>query len=156
MPVASITIRKPDDWHVHLRDGAMLEAVAASTAKTFGRAIVMPNLSPPVTTAAAAEAYRQRILQALPPEQGFTPLITAYLTDASDPADAQIITDAKNARFIVTARTNHIAEIESIIAQLRSGDAAFQPRDTRVIEVDDPVNYRWDEAKGAVALRDEP
>jgi dihydroorotase len=80
-----ITIRRPDDWHVHLRDGAMLEAVLPYTARAFARAIVMPNLVPPVTTVAAAEAYRGRILKALPQGVDFTPLMTAYLTDASDP-----------------------------------------------------------------------
>ncbi len=79
----TITLRRPDDWHVHLRDGAMLKAVLPATARTFARAIVMPNLVPPVTTIAAAEAYRARILAALPPELAgrFTPLMTCYLTD---------------------------------------------------------------------------
>lgn len=79
-----ITIRRPDDWHVHLRDGAMLEAVAPWTARQFARAIVMPNLTPPVTTVAAAAAYRDRILAAVPADSGFTPLMTCYLTDAAD------------------------------------------------------------------------
>ena len=80
-----LTIRRPDDWHVHLRDGAMLHAVAPYTARQFGRAIVMPNLSPPVTRVADAEAYRARILAALPADADFTPLMTCYLTDAADP-----------------------------------------------------------------------
>lgn len=80
-----ITIRRPDDWHVHLRDGDMLEAVAPYTARQFARAIVMPNLSPPVTSAAAASTYRDRIRDAAGP--GFEPLMTAYLTDATDAAD---------------------------------------------------------------------
>ncbi|MEA1072703.1 dihydroorotase [Sphingomonas sp. LY160] len=80
----SITIRRPDDWHVHFRDGAMLAQVAPYTARTFARAIVMPNLSPPVTTVAAAAAYRSRILEATAGHD-FTPLMTAYLTDESDP-----------------------------------------------------------------------
>ena len=79
-----LTIRRPDDWHVHLRDGAMLHAVAGYTARQFARAIVMPNLSPPVTTVAAAEAYRARIRAALPVGADFTPLMTCYLTDAAD------------------------------------------------------------------------
>ena len=81
-----LVIRRPDDWHVHLRDGDMLAAVAGHTARVFARAIVMPNLVPPVTTAAAAEAYRDRILAALPGGHGFTPLMTCYLTDHADPA----------------------------------------------------------------------
>ena len=82
-----LILRRPDDWHVHLRDGALLRATIAATADRFGRAIVMPNLSPPVTTTAAARAYRHRILAAAPPNANFTPLMTAYLTDDSDPED---------------------------------------------------------------------
>jgi len=81
--VDRITIRRPDDWHVHLRDGAMLEIVAPYTARQFARAIVMPNLSPPVSTVSAATAYRERIVAATGP--GFTPLMTCYLTDGIDP-----------------------------------------------------------------------
>ena len=80
----SLTIRRPDDWHVHLRDGAMLEAVAPYTARQFARAIVMPNLSPPIVDIAAASAYRDRIRAAAGP--GFTPLMVAYLTDGIDGA----------------------------------------------------------------------
>jgi dihydroorotase len=79
----TLTIRRPDDWHVHLRDGDMLRAVAPYTARQFARAIVMPNLVPPVTTAEAAAAYRDRIVEAAVP--GFTPLMTCYLTDQADP-----------------------------------------------------------------------
>jgi dihydroorotase len=83
----SITIRRPDDWHVHLRDGTMMAAVLPHTARQFARAIVMPNLVPPVTTVAAALAYRQRIMAAVPAGVEFTPLMTAYLTDHSDPEE---------------------------------------------------------------------
>lgn len=83
----TLTIRRPDDWHVHLRDGEMLQAVVGHTARQFARAIVMPNLSPPVTTVAAGDAYRQRIINALPQGADFTPLMTAYLTDNTDPAE---------------------------------------------------------------------
>ena len=79
----TITIRRPDDWHVHLRDGDMLARVAPYTARHFARAIVMPNLAPPVTSVAQAAAYRDRIVAATGP--GFTPLMTAYLTDQADP-----------------------------------------------------------------------
>jgi dihydroorotase len=75
---------RPDDWHVHLRDGELLSAVVGHTARQFARAIVMPNLKPPVTTVAAARAYRERILAAVDPALGFTPLMTAYLTDDID------------------------------------------------------------------------
>jgi dihydroorotase len=81
----TLTIRRPDDWHVHLRDGDMLRAVAPYTARQFARAIVMPNLVPPVTTPEAAAAYRNRIVEAAGP--GFTPLMTCYLTDETRPED---------------------------------------------------------------------
>ena len=84
MPEA-ITFTRPDDWHLHLRDGAALAAVLPATARQFGRAIVMPNLRPPVITAAAAVAYRQRIEAALPAGADFTPLMTLYLTDHTPP-----------------------------------------------------------------------
>ena len=83
----SITLRKPDDWHVHLRDGAMLAMALPWTAEAFGRAIVMPNLTPTVTTTAHARAYRERILQLLPANNRFDPLMTCFLTDATDPDD---------------------------------------------------------------------
>ena len=79
--VDQLTITAPDDWHVHLRDERMLQRVVADTARTFRRAIVMPNLRPPVTTVAAARAYRERIQAACPDGTAFTPLMTAYLTD---------------------------------------------------------------------------
>lgn len=85
-----ITLTRPDDWHLHLRDGAALAAVVPATARQFGRAIVMPNLRPPVTTAAAAAAYRQRIVQALPAGSGFTPLMTLYLTDNTPPEEVAL------------------------------------------------------------------
>ncbi len=83
----TISLRRPDDWHLHLRDGAMLRAVLPHSAAQFGRAIVMPNLRPPVTTVARARAYRSEIMAALPPGSGFEPLMTCYLTDATDPAE---------------------------------------------------------------------
>ena len=83
MALQTLTIRRPDDWHVHLRDGAMLQAVAPWTARQFARAIVMPNLDPPVTSVEAAGAYRRRIAAAA--GEGFTPLMTCYLTDEADP-----------------------------------------------------------------------
>ena len=83
----SLTIRRPDDWHLHLRDGAMLRAVLPETARDFARAIVMPNLVPPVVTGAQASAYRDRILAALPDGMAFEPLMTLYLTEDTDPED---------------------------------------------------------------------
>jgi len=81
----TLTLMRPDDWHLHLRDGASMAAVLPATARQFARAIVMPNLKPPVTTAAAALAYRERIVAALPAGADFTPLMTLYLTDTLEP-----------------------------------------------------------------------
>ena len=85
--INEIIIRRPDDWHLHVRDGAFLNAVVPYTAKVFGRAIIMPNLTPPVITAAGASAYRDRILSSLVDGEDFEPLMTAYLTDVTDPAE---------------------------------------------------------------------
>ncbi|MBV9859535.1 MAG: dihydroorotase [Alphaproteobacteria bacterium] len=85
--VVSVTLRGADDWHVHFRDGAMMATVLPLTARQFARAIVMPNLVPPVTTAAAARAYRAQIRAALPARANFAPLMTCYLTDATDPEE---------------------------------------------------------------------
>jgi dihydroorotase len=82
-----LTLTRPDDWHLHLRDGAAMAAVLPATAAQFARAIVMPNLKPPVTTASAALAYRQRIVAALPKGVDFTPLMTLYLTDSLPPEE---------------------------------------------------------------------
>jgi dihydroorotase len=88
-PPLEITIRRPDDCHVHLRDGAMLKAVLTYTAAQFARAIIMPNLVPPVTDVAAAIAYRERILAARPADSGFEPLMTCYLTDGTPPGEIE-------------------------------------------------------------------
>ena len=90
----TLTLTRPDDWHVHLRDGAALAAVLPATARQFARAIVMPNLRPPVTTAAAALAYRERILAALPVDSDFQPLMTLYLTDNTPPDEIRRARDA--------------------------------------------------------------
>jgi dihydroorotase len=90
----SFTITRPDDWHLHLRDGAAMAAVLPATAAQFVRAIVMPNLKPPVTTASAALAYRQRIVAALPAGAAFTPLMTLYLTDTLPPDEIRRARDA--------------------------------------------------------------
>lgn len=123
-----LTFRRPDDWHVHFRDGAAMRAVVPFTARAFGRAIVMPNLTPPVTTAALAAAYRDRIRAAVPEGVAFEPLMTAYLTDGSDPAEivaghaAGILTAVKlypahattNSHFGVTS----IAAVRPVLAAM--------------------------------------
>ena len=83
----TITLTRPDDWHLHLRDGAMLDAVTPDTAADFGRALIMPNLVPPVVTGADAAAYRDRIMAAIPAGADFTPMMTLYLTEGTDPDD---------------------------------------------------------------------
>lgn len=83
----TLTLRRPDDWHLHLRDGAMLRAVLPETTRHFARAIVMPNLVPPVVTGQDAAAYRARIMAAMPEGADFTPLMTLYLTEETDPED---------------------------------------------------------------------
>ena len=89
MTTTRLTIRKPDDWHLHVRDGAMLKACLPFTASHFARAILMPNLIPPVVTAADAAAYRDRVRALLPAGSGFTPLMTCYLRDDTDPDDVE-------------------------------------------------------------------
>lgn len=85
----TLTIRRPDDWHLHLRDGAMLEGVIGDTSRHFARAIIMPNLVPPVVTTADARAYRERIMTALPKGDRFEPLMTLYLTEDTSPDDVE-------------------------------------------------------------------
>jgi dihydroorotase len=95
--MSTLTLQRPDDWHVHLRDGVALAAVVKFTARRFGRAIVMPNLKPPIATTAAARTYRERILAALPEKSPFEPLLTLYLTDATAPEE---IDRARAAGFV--------------------------------------------------------
>jgi dihydroorotase len=127
-PPETLTIRRPDDWHVHLRDGEMLRAVLPYTARQFARAIVMPNLSPPVTDTAAAESYRTRIVAALPEGAAFTPLMTCYLTDFTDPDDlargfeAGVFTAAKLYPANATTNSSHgvtdIARIRDVLERM--------------------------------------
>jgi len=99
----TIRLLRPDDWHLHLRDGAQLASVVPFTAQQFARAVVMPNLKPPVTTVAQAQAYRERIVQAVPAALRFEPLMTLYLTDTTTP---QEIRAAQASGFIVGAKLN--------------------------------------------------
>ncbi len=125
-----LTIRRPDDWHVHLRDGAVMAGVLPYTARQFARAIVMPNLSPPVTTVEAARAYRDRIVAALPQGVDFTPLMTAYLTDGTDPAeiargaDEGVFTAAKLYPAHATTGSAHgvtdVANIRSVLERMEA------------------------------------
>lgn len=119
--VTRLVMRQPDDWHVHLRDGQMLTAVVNHTARQFARAIVMPNLRPPVTTTAAASAYRERIRSAVAPGLAFTPLMTAYLTDGIDPLEIErgftsgVFTAAKLYPAHATTNSDHgVTDVERI------------------------------------------
>ncbi|WAH53293.1 dihydroorotase [Pseudescherichia vulneris] len=120
-----LKIRRPDDWHVHLRDGDMLKTVVPYNSETYGRAIVMPNLAPPVTTVDAALAYRQRILDAVPAGHDFTPLMTCYLTDSLDPNEVErgfregVFTAAKLYPANATTNSSHgVTSIDAIMPVL--------------------------------------
>lgn len=127
-----LVLRRPDDWHVHLRDGAMLRAVAPATARVFARAIVMPNLKPPVTTVDQARAYRQRILEAVPADTRFEPLMTAYLTDHIDPSELErgftegVFTAAKlypaNATTNSAAGVSDLSRISKVLERMEAID----------------------------------
>ncbi|QUL39199.1 dihydroorotase [Erythrobacter sp. JK5] len=114
----TLTIRRPDDWHLHFRDGDIMRGVVPYTARQFGRAIVMPNLTPPVTTSALAAAYRERILAAVPEGVSFTPLMTCYLTDTTDADDlvrgaaTGVFTAAK--LYPANATTNSAAGVSDV------------------------------------------
>ena len=129
-----LTISRPDDWHVHLRDGAVMEGVLAHTARQFARAIVMPNLSPPITTVAAAEAYRARIIAAVPAGAQFTPLMVCYLTDGIDPdelqrgKDAGVFTAAKLYPAHATTGSAHgVTDVRNIYPALERMQAVGLP-----------------------------
>lgn len=124
----SLTIRRPDDWHLHFRDGETMRAVVPHTARQFARAIVMPNLAPPVTTSALAAAYRDRIAAAVPEGVEFTPLMTAYLTDETDADDMAagfadgVLTAAKLYPAGATTNSAHgvtdVANIEGVLERM--------------------------------------
>jgi len=127
----TLIIARPDDWHVHLRDGDMLRDVTQYTARQFGRAIVMPNLTPPVTDTVSARAYRERIMAALPEGIDFTPLMTCYLTDATDADD--LVKGAQEGVFTAaklypanatTNSSNGVSDIEKIYPVLSAMEEA--------------------------------
>ena len=129
-----LILRRPDDWHVHLRDGAMLAHVAPWTARQFARAIVMPNLSPPVTTVAEGVAYRERIRAAVPAGLDFTPLIVAYLIDRTDPGEMArghaegVFTAAKLYPAHATTGSAHgVTDIANIMPVLETMQAIGMP-----------------------------
>ncbi|WP_108791581.1 dihydroorotase [Erythrobacter sp. Alg231-14] len=126
----TLTIRRPDDWHLHFRDGDIMRGVVPYTARQFGRAIVMPNLSPPVTTTALAREYRDRIIAAVPDGVEFTPLMTCYLTDTTDPDDLAmgasdgVFTAAKLYPANATTNSAHgVSDVEKIYPVLKRMEA---------------------------------
>jgi dihydroorotase len=130
----SLTFRRPDDWHVHFRDSVMMRTVVPYTARAFGRAIVMPNLTPPVTTAAMAQDYRQRILACVPQGVSFTPLMTCYLTDHTDPQDlisgfkSGVFTAAKLYPAHATTNSAHgVTSVDHIMPVLEAMAEAGMP-----------------------------
>jgi dihydroorotase len=132
-----ITIRKPDDWHLHVRDGEMLKASLPYTAEKFGRAILMPNLIPPVRTTADAVAYRERVMAALPKglDNKFQPLMTCYLTDETDPDDVErgfregVFTAVKlypaNATTNSAAGVTDFSKIKKVLARMEKIGMTF-------------------------------
>ena len=145
-----ITIRRPDDWHVHLRDGAMLAAVAPFTARQFARAIIMPNLSPPVTSAASAAAYRDRIMAAVPPEADFTPLMTCYLTDDADADDIA----SGHASGIYTAAKLYPANATTNSAQGVTDVAHIMPVLERMQDIGMPLLVHGEVTDGDIDIFD--
>jgi dihydroorotase len=135
-PISTLTIASPDDWHLHLRDGPELASVVSFSARAFARAIVMPNLRPPVTTVDAARRYRERIRAALPAGSAFEPLMTLYLTESTEPAE---IDRAAESGFVAGVKcypagaTTHseagvtsLARCERVIARMEERDVVLQ------------------------------
>lgn len=143
--MTSLTLRRPDDWHLHLRDGEALRAVLAFTAARFGRAIVMPNLKPPITTTEQALAYRARIIEALPKGSSFQPLMTIYLTDRTAPEEVdRAVASGRIHGFKIYpagATTNSdsgvtdVRRIEAVLARMSEKGMPFQVHG----EVTDPA-----------------
>jgi dihydroorotase len=121
-----ITITRPDDWHLHLRDGGHLAAVLPHTARRFARAIVMPNLRPPVTTAAAALAYRERILRALPAGGAFEPLMTLYLTDNTTPEEIRRARETGHVHAVKYYPAGATTNSDSGVTDIRRCDRALE------------------------------
>ena len=120
-----ITLTRPDDWHLHLRDGEALKAVLPHSARQFARAIIMPNLKPPVTTVAAATDYRQRILAALPADSDFEPLMTLYLTDNTSPDEIRRAADSGFVHAVKLYPAGATTNSDAGVTDLAKCDAAL-------------------------------
>jgi dihydroorotase len=139
-----ITLTRPDDWHLHLRDGPALASVVGATARQFARAIVMPNLKPPVVTVAQARAYRKRVLAALPKGAAFEPLMTLYLTEATQPGEIEKAAASGFVRAVKYYPAGATTNSASGVTDIRKCDAALEAMQARGIpllvhgEVTDP------------------
>ena len=122
----TITMTRPDDWHAHFRDGAAMASVAGATARQFARAIVMPNLKPPVTTLAQAEAYRARILAALPKGAKFEPLMTLYLTDNTQASEIESAAASGIVRAVKYYPAGATTNSDAGVSDIRKCDAALE------------------------------
>lgn len=151
--MTTLTLVRPDDWHLHLRDGAHLRAVLPDTARRFARAIVMPNLKPPVTSVGLAARYRARILDALPPGMRFEPLMTLYLTEATTPADIAEATESgivAAVKYYPAGATTHSAAGVTDIARCHGVLAAMEEAGLPLLvhgEVTDPAVDVFDREK---------
>ncbi|WOD39850.1 dihydroorotase [Nodosilinea sp. E11] len=146
----TLTITRPDDWHLHLRDGAALNAVLPHTVRQFSRAIVMPNLKPPVRSVAEAAAYRDRILAAVPAGQPFEPLMTLYLTDNTDPEE---IVAAKAAEFVKAVKyypAGATTNSDSGVTEISKCDRVFEAMQ----QVDMPLLLHGEVTDSAVDMFD--
>ena len=146
----TLTLRRPDDWHLHLRDGAMLRAVVPETARHFARAIVMPNLVPPVVTSGDARAYRDRILAALPEGADFTPLMTLYLTENTDPED---VAAAHAAGFVTAVKLYPAGATTNSASGVRDFDAVRDVLD-RMAEIGLPLCVHGEVTDPAIDIFD--
>ncbi|MGH8320394.1 MAG: amidohydrolase family protein, partial [Gammaproteobacteria bacterium] len=130
-----ITIIRPDDWHLHLRDGADTRDVLAHTAKRFARAIIMPNLKPPVTTTAAALAYRERVLKVLPKNTSFQPLMTLYIADNTQPQEIEKAKDSGHIYGMKLYPAGATTNSDSGVTDIRKCDAVLE----KMAELDVPL-----------------
>jgi dihydroorotase len=124
--VEGLTITRPDDWHLHVRDGAQMRAVLPDTARQFGRAVIMPNLTPPVTTTVQALAYRERILAALPAGSDFQPLMTLYLTDTTPAAEIERAKASGHVHAVKLYPAGATTNSDSGVTDLRRCDEALE------------------------------
>ncbi len=150
MPAMQITLTRPDDWHLHLRDGAALATVAPFTAERFGRAIIMPNLNPPVTAVDEAEAYRGRILQALPDNSDFEPLMTLYLTDRTSADEIARAAEAPHVHAVKLYPAGATTNSESGVTDI----ARAMPALEKMAELDLPLLVHGEVTRAEIDMFD--